>query len=107
VATNDVHVAGDGSDHANVALNDTHRASDGTDHANVVVNDAHVAGDGSDHANVALNDTHRAVVAGNPHVVTGTEAAYTPAVTGDWSSSNPATVAAALDRIAAAISPIA
>jgi hypothetical protein len=32
---------------------------------------------------------------------------YTPAVSGDWSGTTPTTVAAALDRIAAAIGPIA
>ena len=34
-------------------------------------------------------------------------ATYTPAVSGDWSGTAPTTVAAALDRIAAALGPIA
>lgn len=33
--------------------------------------------------------------------------AYTPAVSGDWTGSAPTTIAAALDRIAAALGPIA
>jgi len=56
VDANIAHVAGDGSDHANVATNDSHVAGDGSDHANVALNDTHRASDGTDHANVVTND---------------------------------------------------
>jgi len=56
-----------------VDASEVHTNGDGSDHANVATNDAHVAGNGADHANVAMNDTHRAVVSGNPHVVTKVE----------------------------------
>ena len=39
--------------------------------------------------------------------VDATEATYTPAVTGDWTGADPTTVQQALDRIAAALGPIA
>jgi hypothetical protein len=35
------------------------------------------------------------------------DGSYTPAVPGDWTGTPPATLAAALDRIAAALGPIA
>lgn len=72
-ATNDSHVAGDGSDHGDVAtntsdigtnvtaigLNTTHRGSNGTNHSNVVSNNDHRLGNGSDHSEVSSNTTHR------------------------------------------------
>jgi len=123
VVLNDTHRASDGTDHANVVLNDTHRASDGTDHANVVLadthrtgdgsdhadvatNSAHVAGDGSDHANVALNDAHRASTS-NPHSVTAAQGSYTAGNAADWTGGAPTDIKTALDRIAAALGPIA
>lgn len=69
----ETHVAGDGSDHADVASNTTHRGSDGSDHSKVTANETAIAlntthrgSDGSDHSKVganetaiALNTTHR------------------------------------------------
>jgi len=58
VTVNDTHVAGSGSDHADVATNTTHSTGNGADHGNVATNTTHSTGDGSDHANVATNTTH-------------------------------------------------
>jgi hypothetical protein len=49
INTNSTHVAGDGSDHANVATNTTHSSGDGSDHADVATNTIHISSNGSDH----------------------------------------------------------
>lgn len=55
-AVNDAHVAGDGSDHADVASNTTHRSSDGTDHSDVVLNNTHRQDNSQAHSDYLINN---------------------------------------------------
>jgi len=52
-------------------------------------------------------DVYLPLGATGPTGATGASASYTPADSADWTGADPTTVAEALDRIAAALGPIA